>query len=210
MDVVELEAAMTDVRKAQRLLVAYHQRILPLIEGIADQLGCAYHYWGPLHHGTAPWGKSNPFRRWAWDFAPLDDANFFFLSEPFDSALVRPEGWMLVIRLVTDSGLANAFTTKKVNWDVMDISSDPTECETRLELYAYKPRRSYQDDWGWWKLYSQNDWPKENGGHCELEQDGFVFRHDVPVSRLGSTDAVQGVVAEYKALLTSRQVAEFD
>ncbi|RRJ82601.1 hypothetical protein [Aestuariirhabdus litorea] len=205
-----LNAAMGDVRKAQRLLVAYHQRVLPIIESIANQLECAYYYWRPVFHSTPTGGKSNAFTRWTWDYSPLVDSNFFFLSAQVnDKDSVVPEGWMLVVRLVTDSGLSQAFTDKKINWDVMDIPDETDATETRLQLYAYKAATSYEESDGWWNLYGKNSWPDKSGGQCMLNQGGFVFRHDVPISRLGSSDAVEAVVEEYKALLKERQIVEF-
>ena len=71
----ELETALIDVRRAYRLLHAYHRRLCDLLEIVDERLaktGFEFDRWQP-HHAALPAKASKRFfasDRWAWDLAP--------------------------------------------------------------------------------------------------------------------------------------------
>ena len=79
--ITDFKHAMLEMRKAQRLVVAFHQRILPVINEIADKLDCKFYYWDPTNHNRPVKGNKEPFSSWSWDYSPMNDAFFIFLSK---------------------------------------------------------------------------------------------------------------------------------
>ncbi|HRI68758.1 MAG TPA: hypothetical protein PK156_31230 [Polyangium sp.] len=70
----ELKAALVDVRRAYRLLHAYHRRLQDLLHTTHDFLineGFQFEYWSPLNVARLP-QSTKPFfgSHWGWDLTP--------------------------------------------------------------------------------------------------------------------------------------------
>lgn len=69
----ELKVALVDVRRAYRLLHAYHRRLQDLFQCVDDFLtakGISFDSWNSINVVRLP-AKSKPFfRNWAWDLTP--------------------------------------------------------------------------------------------------------------------------------------------
>lgn len=105
-NMTELQQALLDVRKAERLLMAFHQRLLPVIQKIGEDRDRNFDYWYPVNHGPA-------VKR---DYSSLSDAIFFFLPETTENRNSAPKGaWALTIRLQTDTGISESFGKKSRN-----------------------------------------------------------------------------------------------
>lgn len=201
MDTTQLTAAMEDVRKAQRLLVAYHQRMLPIIDLMAKSLDCIWYTWSTPNCGIAG-TRGNPFARNAWDFSPLNDAVFFFQSQAqSDRSPPLPEKWLLAIRLLTDSVVSDLFDEHCCDKDALAIEAEPENSQTLLRLYAYCPERLIDTNTEWWELYVNHEWPPLNGEVLALSDGGFAFGQEVNACDLTSSQVVSEKVDEFRQKL---------
>ena len=82
----ELVAALVDVRRAYRLLHAYHRRLLDILATVDDALvvgGLGFDSWEPLNVDLPRRGTNKFFvNRWAWDFTPIYRVVSEWKSEP--------------------------------------------------------------------------------------------------------------------------------
>ncbi|WP_417346938.1 hypothetical protein [Ferrimonas sp.] len=199
-----LQDALSDVRKAQRLLVAYHQRVMPIIETLAERLGCRFHYWQPTHHNAPSHGAIEPFAQWAWDFSPLNDASFLFLTQEAEAGQFDgPEAWMLVVRLVTDSGFDRCIRQDRTHWDAMQIRPQPHQSETRLDLHAYRMAKPVPEDEGvvWWQLFNDEPLPQIwDQGH-KMKSGALCISHSVPLPVLGQKGGMRRTLDSFQNLL---------
>lgn len=197
----DIKQALLDVRKSQRLLVAFHQRILPIIESISTQLGCKFHFWQPSNHLNTPQGNANPFKRWGWDFSPLNDAAFIFLTPGCERNIARCDQWGFAVRLQTDSEISGSFQEEESNLDALNLPQPPECSETRLELIAFKPTQDLTENWAWWNIYAETDFPPQSGEIIEGYQGTKAFCFPVNIEDLFTENAAQTTVEIFKMKL---------
>ena len=140
MESTAMKQAFEDVRKAQRLLVAYHKRVMPLIDQIAKELDF-YEFveWKPSRYNLPTKSTNPPVEYWAWDMSPMAHASFLYLHDSVaKTTIASATGWVLKIRLVTDSGMNDAFNDTHKDWDPLKFAP-ASDCETLIELIAYRP-----------------------------------------------------------------------
>jgi hypothetical protein len=141
-----LEAALLDVRKAYRLVYMFQRRVLDLVELIGqligDDIGLQFLRWCPRgkYSGLPP--GMNPLEENAWKMLPLYNAKFLF-APPDTQPGKRLKGeWLLEIRVVPDTG----FTQQgRGEADPSDFAN--TQCESRLELYAFIVLTDMNERW---------------------------------------------------------------
>lgn len=69
----DMRAALTDVRRAYRIAVAFQQRINEVFQRFHETMeyeGFTFKWWGPNYYGTPMTVNYAPFRKWAWDMFP--------------------------------------------------------------------------------------------------------------------------------------------
>ena len=202
--ITDFKHAMLEMRKAQRLVVAFHQRILPVINEIADKLDCKFYYWDPTNHNRPVKGNKEPFSSWSWDYSPMNDAFFIFLSKKVtDSNIANKNDWGLVIRLVSDSGISDSFRNKSQNWDALNLSKTPEESQTRLDLIAYKINDEIIETDVWWNIYAKTDFPPITGEMIKGYKGVNAFFFSANVEELVTETGVQSVVKLFKDKLVS-------
>lgn len=194
----ELQQALLDVRKAQRLLVAFHQRVLPLIQKIGEDLDCNFDYWYPVNHGPVPKGNTNPFNRWYWDYSSLSDAIFFFLPEQTESRNSAPKGsWALTIRLQTDSGISDSFGQKSRNWDALEVKPTPENSQTRLVVSAFRSTQDINENWAWWNMFKNEKHQFKEGLATGSYKACEVLTQFVPIENLMEEESVDMFIEEF-------------
>ena len=193
--------ALLDVRKSQRLLVGFYQRILPVIESISTSLNCKFHYWAPSNNLKPPQGNGNPLERWGWDFSPLNDAIFLFVNQDAKRNVANDDEWSLVIRLQTDSGIIESFDLEKKDWDAFHLAHSPEESETSLELIAYKPTKNVIENWAWWNIYAETDFPPSTGEVIDGYQDVKAFCFSINVEDVLEEADLQKNISLFKEKL---------
>lgn len=198
----ELQQALLGVRKAQRLLVAFHQRVLPLIQKIGEDLDCNFDYWYPVNHGPVPKGNTNPFNRWYWDYSSLSDAIFFFLPEQTESRNSAPKGaWALTIRLQTDTGISDSFGQKSRNWDALEVKPTPEKSQTRLVVSAFRSTQDTNENWAWWNMFKNEKHEFKEGLVIGSYKECEVLTHFVPIEHLMEEESVDMFIDEFKQKL---------
>lgn len=201
-NMTELQQALLDVRKAQRLLVAFHQRVLPVIQKIGADLDCNFDYWYPVNHGPAPKGNTNPFNRWSWDYSSLSDAIFFFLPEQTESRNSAPKGaWALTIRLQTDTGISDCFGQKSRNWDALAIEPTPESSQTQLVVSAFRSTQDINENWAWWNMFNNEKNQFKEGLVIGSYKECEVLTQLVPVENLMEEESVDMFIDEFKQRL---------
>ena len=195
----ELQLALLDVRKAQRLLVAFHQRVLPVIQKIGEDLDCNFDYWYPVHHDLSPRGTSNPFNRWYWDYSSLADAIFFFLPEDTENRNSAVKGsWALTIRLQTDTGISSSFSQKSRNWDALELSSSPEENQTNLIISAFRSTQDIFENWAWWNMFKNEKHHIAEGLKQGSYKECEILTRIIPVEKLIEDQSVDALVDDFK------------
>ena len=197
----DIKQALLDVRKSQRLLVGFYQIILPIIESISDSLNCKFHYWSPSNHSKTPQGNANPLKRWGWDFSPLNDAIFLFVNQSAQRNIANDDEWSLVIRLQTDSGISESFEFEKKDWDPFHLSYPPEKSETSLELIAYSPTKTLVENWAWWNIYAETDFPPITGEVIDGYEGVKAFCFSVNVENLLEEDSFKKSISAFKKKL---------
>ena len=207
MDDGQLKEVLMDVRQAQRLLVAFYKRVMPLIKNISADLKCEhFYYWNPIRFNRPANGTNNPLDgRWEWDMMPMADTYFMFTSEPLDkeNRVVTEGTWMLVVKLVTDSG-TEAFSRHDRNWNPLKFE-DVEHCETRLELYGYQLLEGIDDKWDFWNLWKNNQYTDLSGQLNSLDGKGAFFGCKVNLEGIQNSDSLETDLAEFKQRLVDYQ-----
>jgi hypothetical protein len=202
----EIANALTDVRKAQRLLVAFHQRIMPAIQQIADRLRCEFDYSYPVNHSAPPRGTTSPFGRWYWDFSPLSDTVFFFFPDDKENSKeVTPGNWCLTIRLQTDTGISDSFTEKGKNWDAVNLNTSPEESQTQLVVSAFRPAEEIKGNWVWWNMFIETCAQFEHGEVVKGYNQCEAYTHVIAIEDLVAEGSVESVVNEFEKGLLEHQ-----
>lgn len=62
---------MHDVQVAHRVVVGFYQRIIPLLDHVAEAMGFDFSYWRPLYTTRPAVGTTKPSKNWLWDMVPL-------------------------------------------------------------------------------------------------------------------------------------------
>ncbi len=195
----ELQQALLDVRKAQRLLVAFHQRVLPVIQKIGDDLDCNFDYWYPVNHELSPRGTANPFNRWYWDYSSLADATFFFLPEDTENRNSAPKGaWALTIRLQTDTGISDSFSKKPRNWDALELNAPPEKSQTRLVISAFRSTQDTFDNWVWWKMFKNEKHQVNEGIQSGTYEGCEILTRMLPIEDLFEDGSADLFVDDFK------------
>jgi hypothetical protein len=142
----ETKAALTDVRKAFRLLWAYNKRVFHIVQRMNEQLGFTFYY---SDNWIAPKNSGSDFcTRWAWDALPTVTTGWLMLrpNKNEDGTIVIRQGdhnsnplkgeMLLHILLVSDSGFSDVYAKQKSEPDSLKFVT-PESAESRLILSIY-------------------------------------------------------------------------
>lgn len=196
----ELATALTDVRRAYRLLWAYQRRVLDTVTRIAaafDDL--SFVHWLP-HDFDRPAGAStNPAEKWAGDLLPMLSASFLYLPSSADRTMANKGQWMLDVAVVSDSGYPEGDQLSEpdpAKFEPVEVSN------SSIELYVFqslsrRPIRWIND------LWHGVEWP----GHLQLQESADpaarMFGMSFDLAGLGTADRIQTAVSKFRAQVGS-------
>ncbi|MBP2316808.1 hypothetical protein [Azospirillum soli] len=198
-----LAAALTDVRRAYRLLWGFHKRVLEYNRIIRTSLG--FEHLGAKYRFGKP--GQNPEARYAWDLCP--GAQFGLASirrsdaaEPGRDGTSFPRAGdaVLYVRVKGDTGLAD-FARPGVEPDPVQFPP-PEESQTLMEVYVLVNReeRSVRLDWLDVVLPSVTQWPAPGQTGPHPAHKGIDIYGDVfDLARLGGEDALLLKIDAFKA-----------
>lgn len=194
----ELEHALTDVRRAYRLVAAYHRRVYDIVDEFVAAFPDREHYWWEPNVSSKP-GSADPFRRSSWNMLPMVRASFLFLPTGADPNAPKSSQWMLELLLNTDSG----FEAPPKGEPDPETFAVAEQCQTTLRAIAWRPTSNTQLNWlhGLWK---QAPWPKEDGEAIETVSPPLLgISQTFQLSRLRDRAAVRSAAAEFKDLASA-------
>ncbi|MEZ4309049.1 MAG: hypothetical protein R3F14_13510 [Polyangiaceae bacterium] len=166
----DVPAALVEVRKAYRLLHAYHQRIsdlLRLIHGTLAERGLRFQKWSPVNVWL-PSSRRAPFHHWAWDLTPAYQTSCVWEG--------TGGGWsrQIHVHMIADTGY-----DPSVGDDPSPEHFKPAEqsaSEVRYGMYRTRARKA--DFGAAWKQISGLPDPTDQNEHkVMVGQDEYVYRH---------------------------------
>lgn len=136
----EQQRKQANVRRAVRLLAAYHTRLLDAlqrIEAVADEEvhGLRFLRWQPTHHHPVDRPGTSPLHRWGWDFVPLQNTTFCWTTNA-DDGPKKPGQLAIFVQHIADDGYDSGLKGRR--------GPDPTRfrdadaCGSWLWLWAFK------------------------------------------------------------------------
>ncbi|WP_437291028.1 hypothetical protein [Sorangium sp. So ce406] len=185
---LDLAGALADVRRAYRLLHAYHRRLcdlLQLTDEFLTERGFEFERWVPINVARLP-QSTKPFFRpetWAWDLTPAYQVECVWWGS------ISGTHYKIHIHAIADTGYD----------DSRDGEPDPTSfrsaetaaSELRIGLYR---TRAKKPDWSsvWEKLSRIKD--RKNGAEHKVRVgvDEYTHRYfDLNLAALGDEGAVK-------------------
>ncbi|MAJ77119.1 MAG: hypothetical protein CMN09_03675 [Roseobacter sp.] len=101
------KSALTDVRRAYRIVVAYHKQthhLMREVENLFPELEFAY--WDPVYTLRPATSLSRPMDKWTWDGVPFHNMLACFLPRGIRRDMPLSDGdWFVVAHLDSDTGV---------------------------------------------------------------------------------------------------------
>jgi hypothetical protein len=200
---LDLTQALTEVRKAYRLIWLYQRRVVDIIGVITD--GYKFYRWEtndligrmPGQVSKDPFGDGE----WIWATLPLYWMSLLYLPANLQWNVQKAGEWMLEITVETDSGF---------RYREDDSEPPPSEfmaadqSATFLRLYAWYCTQDGNLDWFsgiWQKL----EWPQRDDEVAVEDSDVPIIRivrRSFDLSRLPDRASVERAFAEFRELIT--------
>jgi hypothetical protein len=182
-----LTVALTDVRKAYRLIHAYQRRLWDLLRAIDDTVaraGLPFRCWKPVQVMSPPKSKTRFFvERWAWDFLPAYQVGCEWQGKGVDAKTTR----RVFVIAAADSGYDN-----RCQGEPDPSAFEPTEkskTEIRVGLWTAS---TTSPNWGeaWQKV--ENDARENETYTLAVKNVIYTYRYfRVDVANLVNEAAVQ-------------------
>ncbi|XXY48848.1 hypothetical protein WME91_53475 [Sorangium sp. So ce269] len=185
---VDLAGALADVRRAYRLLHAYHRRLCDLLQVTEEFLaerGFEFERWAPINVARIPQSTKPFFRpeQWAWDLTPVYQVECLWRGSN------NGTHYKVHIHAIADTGYD----------DACDGEPDPTRfravetaaSELRIGLYR---TRAKKPDWSsaWAQLSRITN--RKNGTEHKVRAGGDEYTHryfDLNLAELGNEASVK-------------------
>jgi hypothetical protein len=146
MEVAANKALFNHVRTAHRLLASYYNRIHQLISDVSsdERLGLEFFVWEPTAFSRPCRRTSNILERWSWDLLPGVATQYIFLQGTAEKPQ-RPGEWLLVMYIVSDTGVIDEKMEGDVDATELSISAD--DAHSVLRCYLVAPHRELDQYW---------------------------------------------------------------
>ncbi|MBB3020417.1 hypothetical protein FHR70_003498 [Microvirga lupini] len=205
-EMVELSTALTDVRRAYRLLWSYQRRALDIIRLIADGFdGHEFYLWEPVNNDRPVGRLKDPTTRWAWDMLPMGKMTYLCLPQGAERNHPKAGEWMLEITLDSDTGFSDPETGEEP--DPQDFT-DVAKSVSKIRLVAWQCTSSADLNW-YEDVWNSTDWPDQDGELVEHSDPPFrALSKEYDLKHLADKSAVNNAVTEFKALLKAKMGIE--
>lgn len=135
---------LIQVRQAHRVCGAFYQRMIPLIQQIAEELELEFNVWAPRYFKRPPQRSTSPFNEWQWNFLPLINAGFVFSFQQ-EAEKINDDDYVMDIEVVVDSSLDRE--TYKTFYgqeqaDACHLHEKVESAESYLKIYLFKAKQS--------------------------------------------------------------------
>ena len=148
--------AMTDVRRAYRLVWAYQRRMLDMVQAVVKAFPeTTHHYWTPTEFDGLPRRASDPIGCWAWDALPYYSVSWLRVVEGLEEKHMPLAGrWMLEIQHEADNGWKDGKDEPDAR-----IFEKAENSSSTLSIIIWKSEVEKPGNWyAAWNAYSK-DWP---------------------------------------------------
>ncbi|MEW9305460.1 hypothetical protein [Labrys neptuniae] len=192
-----LADALTDVRKAYRLLWAYQKRVFDVVRLIVSEFDdMGFYYWQTMHADRPCNSGTNPLARWTWDMLPMLEASYLFLPSGVDRNSTMPGTWMLEVHVESDSGFEDPHDGTEPNPEQF---KDAALSKSKVSIYAWYCTGQTNLNW-FTNVWSSLDWPEnEQGGVVEYVDPPFkIFGRTLDLSALPSKESVSIAAAMFR------------
>jgi hypothetical protein len=130
---------LTNVRRAVRLLAAYHTRLLDCLQRIEVEAkeaspGLWFQRWEPTHHAPVERSATSPLGRWGWDFVPLQNAWIRWSTNAEDGPK-KPGQVAVYVQHIADDGYDNK--VKGHRGPDPTKFKDAADCNSLLQIWIY-------------------------------------------------------------------------
>ncbi len=200
-DLASIRAALTDVRKAYRLLSVYQTRVLDTGRYIGARIGHQFYY-TIYHVGRPPNGATNPVQSNPWSMLPMFHVSFLFLPQAAleNANVIRAKDWLLEVRVIGD--FACVALDGGVQTRLSGLKS-PEESKTLLLLYAFQSAEDRA--MSWWDLNtSLADWPEPGKVLREKEKKIISYGQCFDIAELHDRDAIDNAVERFVGDLSAK------
>jgi len=207
MEPLSIEQALYEVRKAQRILVAYHQRVKDIVLTLRGALGVRFCYWHTQQFfppGQQDTDILHP-DKWCWDLMPLSDVSLLHSNSTDPLRAGALNDLLLEVRVVTDSVFIGGDKDRAQEPDPLALG-DCRQADSYLELIAYQPKvLDGEHHWlhHWHHIYRR---PQQLGtltetGHWRAYSERLMF------AELLTVDAVIARAERFQAALRANGFA---
>ena len=195
-----LSEALTDVRKAYRLVWSYQRRLLDLAKIV---LGAfpehEFYAWRPRVGDPPPQLTGNPMQRWAWDFLPLAEVCFLFLPGGADRNAPKAGEWMVELRVRVDSGHEGYEEEGEVDPARFKRAEDSA---STLWLYMWLCDEGVSKNWYNW-VWQRGPWPVVDGTSVPHPDGPFrIVGRQVDLATLPDRASLEAMVADFRTMAT--------
>lgn len=143
----ELNKALTEVRKAYRLLYDYQSKVLDVMDFIGSSFKKSYYGGFPKYSNASPKTGKGSLNSWAFDWL-----NMYYYEFHFNSEKINEDTIAFSVFLVSDTGY---FLTKNENKDALkkhiNAYETPENSETKLIFVVgknkWKSEGVFTDNW---------------------------------------------------------------
>lgn len=161
-----LAEALTDVRRAYRLLWAFQRRMLDYNRCIRDRLG--FEHYNMYYYGDRP--NSDPEKKWMWDWLPGALVGFESVRRIADVSSYPNRDWTnhlkagdaaLLVMVESDSEFRTARATGKGEPNPLKFSDVKTaKSRLHLRLVVNQVDRDEKLNWHYQVLSTVKSWPE--------------------------------------------------
>jgi len=142
------EQLVEQLQHAHRISVAFYRRFLPILDDIANQLGCQFVSWNPLETNMGCRSSTRPSNKWAWDFVPLFASRHIYWRT--EGKIARHQDIGLSLCLYID----DSFSSEKREQNKIKGQPDAVTLpmgNAVLQTYVFRPtknpKKSFADLW---------------------------------------------------------------
>jgi len=183
---IDVAGALVEVRRAYRLLHAYHLRLCDLLQvthAFLAERGLEFEHWTPINVARLPRSKTPFFDNWAWDLTPAYQVECLWQGTSHGSRC------KVHIHSIADTGYDASCDGEPDPSHFKDVAE--TVSELRIGLYR---TRAKNPDWSAaWEPLSHTTTRKDGTDHkVKVGGDEYTHRYfDVNLADLADENAVK-------------------
>jgi hypothetical protein len=192
----ELGKALTDVRKAFRLLWVYQRRLLDIIHVITDQFDHKFYCWDAM--GGRPPGRmtTDPTDEWAWSMLPFYQLCLLYLPPNVTVGQIKKGEWLLEISIQSDDGYP---VGEEENEPDPTLFPNAEASGSFLYLRAWYCKQPLKLNW-YSQVWRETEWPAVEFADVPKLAVAIVEK-SLSLAALGDKEAVEASIADFKGLL---------